>query len=303
MFDEFVKPQAPLEDSDVRSTVHVMWPTYIETISITEDLGGWEPASFHQDLAAEAIKGWKAFQTRILPRLPEDHDALRKTQDNNAGALNHGFFHWQKMLYEAGGDIEESLKEDPERVEITPETPSTWPEMEALPAYQKLRRLVDKLSRRYMARTGMGEELANKLNTSIFNWAAVHGPGEFHDPHAHAGEYHVGVFYAQVGPRGGKLRFGDPRGHSPPYGKSHTITPKAGQLVFFPPWLNHMATVTAPTEVDDGSGDEEEPYRVIFSFNIGPAMGPLPSHEWWSDPTGGMRTSRQVGFDPKEWGL
>lgn len=301
MFDEFVKPQVPLESSDVRSTVHVMWPTYIETIPLTEDLGGWQPASFHEDLAAEAIKGWKAFQKRILPRLPEGHPAREKAEDNNAGALNHGFFHWQRMVYEAGGDIQEAMNIEPERPQLTPESPSSWPEMENLPAYQKLRRLVDKLSRRYLARTGMGEELANNINISIFNWVAVHGPGEFHDPHAHAGEYNVGVFYAQVGPRGGKLRFGDPRGHSPPYGKSHIISPKAGQLVLFPPWLNHMATVTAP-EAEDGN-DGEEPYRVIFSFNIGPAEGPLNPHDWWSDPTSGMRFTRQVPFNPRDHDL
>merc|ERR1711992_441121 len=104
----------------------------------------------------------------------------------------------------------------------------------------------------------MAKQTAASLNYSIFNWAAVHGPGEFHGPH-----YHVGVFYAQAGPRAGKLRFGDPRGHSGPFGRSFFHTPRSGDLVFFPSWLSHMATVTAPAS--DVTGGGKEPLRVVFS--------------------------------------
>merc|ERR1740116_657147 len=132
------------------------------------------------------------------------------------------------------------------------------------------------MSRRYLIRSGLAKDKAKELKTSIFNWAAVHGPGEFHGPHTHVGEYHVAVFYAQAGSAAGKLRFGDPRGHSPPFGRSFLHTPRSGDLVLFPSWLSHMATVTAPAagmKADDGSKD---PLRVIFSFNIGPVTGPLP---------------------------
>merc|ERR1719445_859024 len=91
-------------------------------------------------------------------------------------------------------------------------------------------------------RAGLSKEVAMNLNYSIFNWAAVHSAGEFHGPHTHVGEYHVGVFYAQAGPRAGKLRFGDPRGHSPPFGRSFIHTPRSGELILFPSWLSHMAT-------------------------------------------------------------
>merc|ERR1719382_1150247 len=103
------------------------------------------------------------------------------------------------------------------------------------------------MSRRYLVRSGMSMDAAKALKNSIFNWAAVHGPGEFHGPHTHVGEFHVGVFYAQVGSAAGKLRFGDPRGHSPPFGRSYFHTPRSGDLILFPSWLSHMATVTSPT--------------------------------------------------------
>eukprot|EP00913_Durusdinium_trenchii_P028694 g26910.t1 len=72
----------------------------------------------------------------------------------------------------------------------------------------------------------------------------------------------------------GKLRFGDPRGHSPPFGRSFFHSPRSGDLVFFPSWLSHMATVTAPQTDPDSNGTP--PLRVVFSFNIGPVQGPMP---------------------------
>ncbi|CAK0792828.1 unnamed protein product [Prorocentrum cordatum] len=180
----------------------------------------------------------------------------------------------------------------------SPEDNSSWPEMCGLPEYNRLRHIVDRLSRRYLERSGVGRATAAALNYSIFNWAAVHGPGEFHGPHTHVGEYHVGVFYAQAGPSAGKLRFSDARGHSPPFGRTYFHTPRSGELVLFPSWLSHMATVTAPASDIRGGG--EEPLRVVFSFNIGPVEGPLPCHLWFSDPTGDMRFRRRSPIDPRE---
>merc|ERR1712146_722015 len=114
----------------------------------------------------------------------------------------------------------------------------------------------------YLVRSGVVPSVAASLNYSIFNWCAVHGPGEFHGPHTHVGEYHVGVFYAQAGDDAGKLRFGDPRGQNPPFGRTFFHTPRSGDLVFFPSWLSHMATVTAPSS--DILNKEKEPYRVVL---------------------------------------
>merc|ERR1712232_1027341 len=139
-----------------------------------------------------------------------------------------------------------------------PDANSSWPEMDALPEYRRLRKIVEQLSRRYLVRSGIVPSVAESLNYSIFNWAAVHGPGEFHGPHTHVGEYHVGVFYAQAGPSAGKLRFGDPRGHSPPFGRSYFHTPRSGDLILFPSWLSHMATVTsASTDLQENKVDDD----------------------------------------------
>merc|ERR1719189_3462735 len=136
--------------------------------------------------------------------------------------------------------------------------------MNALPEYQRLRRIVDRMSRRYLVRSGVPKEEAKALNVSIFNWVTVQGPGELHGPSTHVGEYHVGVFYAQVGSSAGKLRLSDPRGHSPPFGRSFSHTPRSGDLVFFPSWLSHMTTVTSPAASTGSDADAKDSRRVIF---------------------------------------
>jgi hypothetical protein len=294
-YQGFLKNEST-DDKTPHSDVHMLWSTHVEIVSTTSDNGGWEPPSFHKKLAREAIRGWKRFRDNIAPGLPRGHSLRNFMYQKHAGALNDGFFHWQKRLFEAEGDFEESLKPDPEGGTPPPEANSSWPEMNVLPEYRRLRKYVEALSRKYLERSGMSSKQVRDLNYSLFNWAAVHGPGEFHGPHTHVGEYHVGVFYAQTGPAAGKLRFGDPRGHSPPFGRTYFHTPKSGDLVFFPSWLSHMATVTAPTsDIINTAG--KEPYRVVFSFNVGPVQGPLPCHLWWSDPTGDMRLQRRSKID------
>lgn len=303
-FDEFLKPEAAVQEGEVASEVHVMWPTHVEVVSTTSDNGGWEPPSFHKRLAQEAVRGWRAFQNKIVPSLKKNHDLRRQMNSGHAGALNDAFFHWQKKLFEDSGDVKKSLQENQGPIQTPPpDANSSWPEMNGLPEYQKLRQIVEKLSRRYLQRSGMDPEQVRNLNYSIFNWAAVHGPGEFHGPHTHVGEYHVAVFYAQAGRSAGKLRFGDPRGHSPPFGRSFFHTPRSGDLIIFPSWLNHMATVTSASSDLPAAAEEEDKLRVVFSFNIGPLMGPLPCHLWFSDPTGDMRFSRRSSFDPRAMGL
>merc|ERR1712113_1232575 len=262
----FLKPDLPVSAAPYSSMVYNLWSTHIETIPITTDIGGWEPPEFHQDLAREAISGWRRFKEEITPKLRKGHSLRRHLQETHAGALNDAFFLWQKTLFESNGDVAASLKDDEEHEPHTPgpDDNTTWPEMNGLPAYQRLRAIVEKMSRRYLTRSGMVPSVAQSLTYSICNWAAVHGAGEFHGPHTHVGEYHVGVFYAQVGPSAGKLRFGDPRGHSPPFGRSHFLTPRSGELVLFPSWLSHMATVTSASSDLPEHKQDDDPLRVVF---------------------------------------
>jgi hypothetical protein len=299
-FGEFLQPNET-GSPGYYSDVHSLWATHVEVIPF----GDFEPPSFHEKLAKEAINGWKRFRDEIAPGLPNGHFLKRFVQQHHAGALNDGFFHFQKNLFEAEGNLEKSLRgRQGGNPTPPPDANSSWPQMNELPEYNRLRKYVEILSRRYLLRSGVSAQEVKGITYSIFNWCAVHGPGEFHGPHTHVGEYHVGVFYAQAGDDAGKLRFGDPRGQSPPFGRTFFHTPRSGDLIFFPSWLSHMATVTAPaTSKTIRSDGKEEPKRVVFSFNIGPVQGPLPCHYWWSDPTSEMRFTRTEGLDPKELGL
>lgn len=296
-FEEVLEPQRPLEEGSYASTVHAAFITHIERISITSDIGGWEPPSFNRNLASEIIKGWRGFQRQAGEDLPDDHPVKNRLQSDHAGALNDAFFQYQKEFFEKGGVMEAGNSQAAEDLQEN----TTWPELNALPEYRRLRRIVEKLSRRYLRRSGMKPDSIKNLSYSIFNWAAVHSSGEFHGPHTHVGEYHVGVFYAQVGDGAGKIRFGDPRGQNPPFARSMIHSPKAGELVLFPSWLSHMATVSHPRASIPQEGDE--PLRVAISFNIGPREGPLPCSQFFSDPTANMRFQRSSPIDLEEWGL
>merc|ERR1712216_409077 len=80
-------PKNPTNDT-WGSDVHVLWPTHVEVIPLTEDIGGKEPISFHQDLAREAIDGWKRFRDRVAPSLPPRHPLKNFLNQEHAGALN-----------------------------------------------------------------------------------------------------------------------------------------------------------------------------------------------------------------------
>merc|ERR1712150_62683 len=130
---------------------------------------------------------------------------------------------------------------------------------------------------------------------SLFSWCAVNSPGENHNFHTHIGELVVGVFYARTSDVSGKLTFSDPRGHSPPFGKTFDYTPQTGDLIFFPAWLAHTATVTG-SQSSRAPGTPESKdrnkHRVVFSFNI--ALGHTGSLvDVSTDPTS------NVGFTGK----
>lgn len=152
---------------------------------------------------------------------------------------------------------------------------TTWPELNGLPEYQRVRKYLEQFSRRYLQdQTGLPD--VNDLEYSMFSWFGIHRKGEMHGPHTHVGEYHVGVYYARVGPEGGVLRMQDPRGHSPPFGREIIIKVKSGQVVLFPSWMSHMATLS-------GESSDGKP-RVAMAFNIGPRSGAATPHHWFMDP-------------------
>lgn len=299
-FEDVLLPDNP---GTYHSDVHVLWSTHLEAVPITKDIGGWESPSLHQKLAAEAIRGWQNFRDNIAPKLAPGHHVQSQLKQKHSRALNDGFFQFQRNLYGLQGDVQATLEhQEPIHDTPPPGANTSWPEMNALPEYQKLREVVEKLSRRYLIRSGMQPDAAHALNYSIFNWADINGRGEVHGPATHTGAFHVGVFYAQTGAGVDRIRFDDPRGHSPPYGRYHYHVPKAGELIFFPSWLSYASTVAAASSDTVGKDSTETNLRsVVFTFILAPVEGPLPSSEWWSDPTSEMRFTRSSPIDPEQF--
>lgn len=161
-------------------------------------------------------------------------------------------------------------------------SPRSWQSLDEFAPYRRIHQYAESLSRRYLeSHVGLRIRADNStskpsshtkhdLKFSTFSWFGVHPDGELHAPHNHCGEYNVAVFYAYCGESGesgetenvvkddvgkddvvkdggrnaGVLRLGDPRGGSAPFGKEVLLRVKNGQMVLFPSWLSHMATVS-----------------------------------------------------------
>jgi len=270
-------------------------------VPVTSDIGGWEPPSLHKTIAQETLSGWDWFRNKIVPNLPKDHELQKLLQQSEA--LSNAFFRWQQLLFEHAGDVAAALA-GPGTAAPAPSiakstTNSSWPGMCALPEYSRLRKIVERLTTRYLARSGLQSAAVYSLNYTVFNWATVHEAGMQYGPRTSLGDFNVGLFFAQVSSAPGKLRISDPRGHSDPFGRSFDHVPRAGELLLFPSWVSHAVTPQLLRETSIAS-KEERLARVVISFNIGPDSGPMPSHLWANDPTGDVRFSRRSSIDPTE---
>ena len=231
-----------------------MWPTIIEVINITKSLGGPELDSFSDIIADEAIRKWKDYvsESELSPE-----------------RLNDAFFHYQNRLFDRNRKNRGPIDYTRDNV--------TWPGLQALPEYRRLRGYMEEFGLRYLRRLGY----PSLKDLDLFSWGAVQSNGDFHGPHTHTGELVVGVYYARVTGNSGRLRLFDPCGQVPPFGKTYDFNCQSGQMIFFPSWLQHAALAT--------KGDE---HRVIFAFNIGlGGIGELKSLEWHLDPVSGYQSS------------
>ena len=248
------------------SEVTTLWPTIIEVINITQSVGGPELDSFSDAIANEAIRKWESYVTES--DLPPER-------------MNDAFFHYQNRLFDRN---RKSL--DP--IDYSRESmycfffcalflDVTWPGLQALPEYRRLRGYMEKFGLRYLHRLGF----TSLTGLDLFSWGAVHSNSDSHGPHTHTGELVVGVYYAKVTGNSGRLRLFDPRGQVPPFGKIYDFNCQSGQMIFFPSWLQHAAL---PTK------DDTNDHRVIFAFNIGlGGIGELRSLEWHLDPVSGYQ--------------
>jgi len=304
-FEEFLKPEGMDSGAAYHSDVHVLWPTHIEVVPVTSDIGGWESPTLHKTIAEEALRGWDWFRKKIVPNLPKDHELqkLLSSKRQQSDALSDAFLRWQQLLFQNAGDVAAALSRPGEGGSSTSTvrtaTNTSWPGMCAMPEYHRLRKIVERLSVRYLARSGLQSKAAHSLNYSVFNWATVHEAGMQYGPRTSLGDFNVGLFFAQVSSTPGKLRISDPRGHSDPFGRSFDHVPQAGELLLFPSWVSHAVTPELLREKKSAS-KEERLARVVISFTIGPESGPMPSHLWENDPTGNVGFSRQSPIDPKE---
>jgi len=306
-YEEFLKPEGMDAGAAYNSDVHVLWSTHIEVVPVTSDVGGWEPPSLHKTITEEALRGWDWFRKKIVPNLPENHELQKLLRiPQQPATLSDAFLHWQKLLFQHDGDVAAALtgSGDGRSAAQKPSTArsatnTSWPGMCALPEYNRLRKIVERLSARYLARSGLHSQAAHSLNYTVFNWATVHEAGMQYGPRTSLGDLNVGLFFAQVSPSPGKLRISDPRGHSDPFGKFFDHVPQTGELLLFPSWVSHAVTPELLKQTGIAS-KEERPARVVISFNIGPDSGPMPSHLWANDPTADVRFSRRSPIDPKE---
>jgi hypothetical protein len=251
------------------SELTALWPTLIEIVNITETHGGPEPNSFSERISDEAIRKWNEFKS---------NQSLIQ-----ADGLNDAFFRYQSRMYERTDSTTVFGNSTAEK----PEGMVTWPELQSLPEYQKMRYYIAKFGKRYLERLGYD---TSKKGFNIFSWAAVHSHSDYHGPHTHTGELLVGVYYARVTRTSGRLRLFDPRGTVPPFGKSYDFSCQTGQMIFFPSWLQHAALTT---KIDP---EENDGYRVIFAFNIGigGGRGEMQPLDWHKDPVSSYQFTQRL---------
>ena len=159
--------------SSWESQVINLWPTVIEIVNITETHNGPEPDDFSQKIADLAVNKWNEFAA---------------DSSKSPDVLNDEFFKYQLRIFKR------NRSNRPGEGVVTSHRNVTWPELENLDEYQRLRRYIESFGKRYLNRLGIN----NITSLNIFSWAAVHSHSDFHGPHTHTGELLVGVYYAKV---------------------------------------------------------------------------------------------------------
>jgi uncharacterized protein (TIGR02466 family) len=160
------------------------------------------------------------------------------------------------------------------------------PELQNLPAFQKLLAYFREGCREHFCLLGHAEDEAKRRSQGeMYAWCSVHSDGSSHPPHVHSDAVVSGVYYPQTPsaePGAGQIVFDDPRGKTPfdhlvrienklrygiqtkaeaaaPFNARYAHSPTRGELLLFPPWLVHAVEPGAETE-----GDE----RISVCFNL-----------------------------------
>lgn len=125
------------------------------------------------------------------------------------------------------------------------------------PAVAWLRECVNRSTRDYLARCGLGYP----VDWTVQGWPNVNRLGDYHDPHNHPHAYLSGTYYVAVptaretgeggraDARPGRISFYDPRGaganmtairDDPNIEAEHTVTPVPGMILLWPAFLMHF---------------------------------------------------------------
>jgi len=221
-------------------------------------LGDALPEGTLEALAEDVLSSWGDYI-----------DAREQLGDKD---LNADFFFYQSAVY---GDADHCRS--------TAASPRAWMAGEA---GQEVIKAVTAAASSYIERVGFhatGDVEATRLTANNMHmWASVHQDGSAHAQHVHVGAVLSGVLYVQSPEGSGQIVFHDPRGSLPPFGRAVCHEPRAGDLLIFPPWLEHGV---AATTTMDGP-------RISVSFNYGDfdrellapkAVGGRPLE--WGDPT------------------
>lgn len=273
--------------------LHLMWAAPIMSFNLTEV----EDSGFNSHLTNAAMDGWRAYLARahIPPQLR--HKA------------NNGFFVEQQQNFSLSRSASTSTNSAPGDElaggSVTWAGTASAPLL-ASPQYRRLANHIQAAADEYMLALGhQPSGVRYRKRDSWFLWINVQEEGVAHPPHTHQNVMISGTYYVSVPPvmaaaaataaehettlsGGGELVFSDPRGALPPWGRLHVHRPYEGNLILFPPWLEHstrpyfddLDLLPHYARATDDAGGAGGKRRVAFSFNIGSGYRTVVGSDW-----------------------
>jgi hypothetical protein len=218
-------------------SLHLLWATPVWTINAIDS--GLVDPSFNDRLVQLAASGYSRFarqQTQLEARLSDD-----------ICWLNNAFFEWQQMQYHSQGG---------------------WPDLYGCADFPQLVAIMNR-GVSSMADAGALHHATAQRATADASawqvWCACHHDGTSHAAHVHEDVLLSGTYYAQVADGAAPLElYGRPGwgglGDSPVW----QWQPREGDLVLFPPWIEHGVPASSCSIGAAGDG----PVRTAFSFNL-----------------------------------
>lgn len=268
---------SPITDQDVQ----YIWPIVIWNVPLkgirnapTKKKNQAVPetdAEIIEKLAATAEKGYNRYLKEILPReLEIDKKFAAEYAEADASRVNSGFLRWQKRAYHKLTRLPiEELDWDGKPVPQLPGISYDWAEFFSSDEMTMLTHKVKQTAAGYLKSLGGREK-----KFRVFPFVEVYKPRDYQRPHMHTGASCSATFFAKSELPGAKLLIEDVRGLNAPFGRTHEIEPKQGELVITPAWASHMIMPNAGNATS-----------VYINFLLWPPSG-APDFDWEDDITG-----------------